>query len=158
MQIEELRREKPTKVSEGLYALSCGPDTRVRVYVACSINGVRYSTIDHEKSPHTQNSGVMTAGAHEGQSVEFYGVLREVIQLMYNSSIQSHRTMVLLRCDLYNLAGNTKSSGIDDDGHFRSINIKSFWYKDDPYILVTQARKIFYLLDTSLGKNWWVMQ
>ena len=59
----------------------------VRVYAACSINGVRYSTIDRKKSLRTQNSGVMTAGAHEVQSVEFYGVLREVIQLMYNSSV-----------------------------------------------------------------------
>ena len=53
MQIEELRREKPIEVSEGLYALSCGPDTRVRVYAAYSINGVRYSTVDHEKSVRT---------------------------------------------------------------------------------------------------------
>ena len=79
MHIEELHREKPTEVSEGLYALSCGPDTRVRVYVDCSINGVRYSTVDREKSLRAQNSGVMTAISHEGQLVEFYGVLREVI-------------------------------------------------------------------------------
>jgi hypothetical protein len=158
VQIEELRREKLAEVSEGLYALSCGPDTRVWVYAACSINGVRYSTIDHEKSLRTQNSGVMTAITHESQTVEFYGVLREVIQLMYNSSVESHRRMVLLCCDRYNLDGTTKSAGIDDDGHFRSVNIKSFWYKDDPFILTTQARKIFYLQDTSLGKDWWVMQ
>ena len=137
MQIEELHREKPTEVSEGLYALSCGPDIRVWVYATFSINGVRYSTVDREKSLRTQNSGVMTAGAHEGQSVEFYGVLKEVIQLMYNSSVQSHRMVVLLRYDKYNLDGTTKSAGIDDDGYFRSINIKSFWYKDDPFILVT---------------------
>jgi hypothetical protein len=87
----------------------------------------------------------MTAVTNEGQSVEFYGVLREVIQLMYNSSVQSHRTVVVLRCDWYNLDDTMKSVGIDDDGHYRSINIKSFWYKDDPFILVTQARKIFYL-------------
>ena len=68
----------------------------------------------------------MTAVTNEGQSVEFYGVLREVIQLMYNSSVQSHRIVVLLRCDSYNLASNTKSTCIDDDGHFRSVNIKSF--------------------------------
>ena len=55
MQIEEMCREKPTEVSEGLYALSCGPDTRVQVYVACSINGVRYNTVDREKSLRTQN-------------------------------------------------------------------------------------------------------
>ena len=75
--------------------------------------------------------------------MEFYGVLREVIQLMYNSSVQSHRTVVVLRYDLYNLDGTTKSTGIDNDGHYRSVNIKSFWYKDDPFILVTQVRKIF---------------
>ena len=79
----------------------------------------------------------MTAITNEGQSVEFYGVLREVIQLMYNSSVQSRRMVVVLRCDWYNLDGTTKSTGIDDDGHFRSINIKSFWYKDDPFILAT---------------------
>ena len=79
----------------------------------------------------------MTAVTHEGQSVEFYGVLREVIQLMYNSSVQSHRTMVLLCWDWYNLDGTTKSAGIDDDRHYRFINIKSFWYKDDPFILAT---------------------
>ena len=137
-----------------MYALSYGPDTRVWVYAACSINGVRYSSVDREKSLPTQNSGVMTVVTHEGQSVEFYGVLREVIQMMYNSSVQSHRTMVLLCCDWYNLDGTTKSAGIDDDEHFRSVNIKSFWYKDDHFILATQARKIFYLQDTSLDKGW----
>jgi hypothetical protein len=131
----------------------CGPNTQVRVYAACSINGVRYSTIDREKFLRTQNSGFMTASTHEGQSVEFYGVLREVIQLMYNSSVQSHRTVVLLRYDWYNLAGNTKSTGIDDDEHFRFVNIKSFWYKGDPFILVTQARKIFLSTGHLLGQR-----
>ena len=131
-----------------MYTLPCGPNTRVWVYAACSINGVRYSTIDHEKSLRTQNSGVMTAVTNEGQSVEFYGVLREVIQLMYNSSVQSHRTVVVLRCDWYNLDGTTKSADIDDDRHYRSVNIKSFWYKDDPFILATQARKIFFICRT----------
>ena len=95
----------------------------------------------------------MTAVTNESQSVEFYGVFREVIQLMYNSSIQSHRMVVLLCCDWYNLAGNMKSIGIDNDGHFRSINIKSFWYKDDPYILATQARKIFLSVGHLLGQR-----
>ena len=74
-----MRREKPTKVSECLYALSCGPDTQVWVYATCSINGVRYSTVDREKYLRTQNSGVMTAVTYEVQSVEFYGALRDVI-------------------------------------------------------------------------------
>ena len=79
----------------------------------------------------------MTTVTNEGQLVEFYGVLREVIQLMYNSSVQSHRMVVFLCCDWYNLDGTMKSIGIDNDGHFRYVNIKSFWYKDDPFILAT---------------------
>jgi hypothetical protein len=31
--------------------------------------------------------------------VEFYGVLREVIELQYNSYLESLMMMVLLRCD-----------------------------------------------------------
>jgi hypothetical protein len=41
---------------------------------------------------------------------------------------------------------------------FRSINIGSLWYKNDCYILATQARKVFYLPDTRFGKNWQVIQ
>jgi hypothetical protein len=35
-----------------------------------------------------------------------------------------------------------------DDGFFRSINHACIWYKDDPFILSTQATKVFYLEDT----------
>ena len=149
----ELCREKPIEVSEGLYALSCGPDTQVWVYATFNINGVRYNTVDREKSLRTQNNGVMTAITNEGELVEFYGVLREVIQLMYNSNVQSHRTVVLLCCNWYNLDGTMKSIGIDDDGYYRSINIKSFRYKDDPFILMTQARKIFLSVGHLLGQR-----
>ena len=87
----------------------------------------------------------MATITHEGKTMQFYGVLSDVIQLMYNSSIQSHRMVVLLRCDWYNLAGNMKSTGIDDDRHFKAVNIRSLWYEGEPFILSTQARKIFYL-------------
>ena len=55
----------------------------------------------------------MTTVTNEEQLVKFYGVLREVIQLMYNSIVQSHRTVVVLRYDWYNLDGTTKSTGIE---------------------------------------------
>jgi len=99
VQIEELRREKPIEVNEGLYVVSCGLDTQVRVYPACIIDEVRYSTVDRGKSLCTQNSGFMDAITHEGKIMEFYGVLRDVVKFMYHSSIQSHRIEVLLHGD-----------------------------------------------------------
>ena len=43
------QKTKTEEVSEGLYALSCGSDLRVKKYASCSINGIRYSTLDREK-------------------------------------------------------------------------------------------------------------
>ncbi|XP_066323971.1 uncharacterized protein [Miscanthus floridulus] len=70
-------KENPESVSEGLWALSCGPDLRVKTCAACKVNGVRYSTVDREKFLLTQNSGVLTEGSHNGKDVDFYGVLKE---------------------------------------------------------------------------------
>ena len=51
-----------------------------------------------------------------------------------------------------------KKSGIRDDGHFKSINTGRCWYKSDPFILTTQATKVFYVPDTDLRGNWQVVQ
>jgi hypothetical protein len=78
----------PGSVSEGLWALSCGPCLRVKFSAACKINGVRYSTTDREKFLQTQNSGVMTPGEYNNNIIDFYGELQEVIELLYNSILQ----------------------------------------------------------------------
>ena len=145
-------KDNPEAVSERLWALSCGPCLRVKFSAACKINGVRYSTVDREKFMLTQNSGVMTEGSHNDQDIDFYGVLKEVIELQYNSNLQARRTVVLFRCDWFNQEGKTR--GLRDDGHFKTIHISSYWYKTDPFILASQAKKIFYLQDTSFGKDW----
>lgn len=111
--------------------------------------------MDREKYLKTQNSGVVTEGTHGDCDIDFYGVLNEIIELKYNSNLQFIRTVVLFGCDWYNQVGKTR--GIRDDGHFKSINIQSFWYKSDPYILATQSRKVFYMEDTRLGKDWRVV-
>jgi hypothetical protein len=45
------------------------------------MNGVRYRTLDLEKFLQTQNSGVMTPGEHNGNIIDFYGVLKEANEL-----------------------------------------------------------------------------
>jgi len=112
--------------------------------------------VDREKFLQTQNSGVMTPGSHNGMDIDFYGVLKEVIELEYNSNLQVRRTVVLFRCDWFNQEGKTR--GPRDDSYFKSINVQSLWYQTDPFILSTQAKKFFYLQDTALGKDWRVVQ
>jgi hypothetical protein len=98
----------------------------------------------------------MTPSKHNNNIIDFYGDLQEVIELLYNSNLQVCRTVVTFRCNWYNQEGRGK--GLQDDGHFKSINVQSLWYKTDPFILSSQAKKIFYIQDTSLGKDWRVVQ
>jgi hypothetical protein len=41
-----------------------------------------------------------------------------------------------------------------NDGYFKSINIQGRWYKDDPFIMATDASQVFLLDDTKLGPCW----
>nr|GMC90811.1 uncharacterized protein LOC109183385 [Ipomoea batatas] len=49
-------------------------------------------------------------------------------------------------------------SCIQHDGIFTSIKVSSFWYKNDPYVLASQTKHVFYLNDPKLGLNWRVVQ
>jgi hypothetical protein len=95
----------------------------------------------------------MAQGTHNDQIIDYFGTLKEIIQLEYGSD---KRSVVLFKCDWFKLDG--KRTELKDDGFFKSINFGSLWYKNDSFILATQARKVFYLPDTRLGKNWHVVQ
>ena len=45
-----------------------------------------------------------------------------------------------------------------DDGYLKSINIQGRWYKNDPFVLATEASQVFFLEDTKLGPCWRVVQ
>ena len=99
--IGKLHEEK--KVSDDLFALACLPDKRVRVYSACIADGVRYHTVDREEKRKTQNSGIITEGSHDGEIIDFYGQLRSIVELLYNSSGGIHRSVVLFCCKWFEL-------------------------------------------------------
>jgi hypothetical protein len=40
-------------VNADLYALACKPDLRVKIFLACLVNGVRFHTFDREKNRKT---------------------------------------------------------------------------------------------------------
>ncbi|KAA3450247.1 transposase family TNP2 [Gossypium australe] len=132
-QMMRQRYTNEEEVDDDLFSLACGPDFRVRKYKSCIVNGVRFNTVDRDVNKKTRNSGVMSQD--------------------YNGE---ERSAVLFKCDWFKLDG--KMSQMKNDGYFKSINIGNLWYKNDSFILATQARKVFYLPDTKFGKNWQVVQ
>ena len=122
-----------------LFALACGPHIEVKIYSMCAVNFVQFVTIDRESGKKTQNSGVSTGGDHEEVDTYFYGVLKGIKELTYNSDEERKWTVVLFSCDWYRLEHerDRRIKLQKHDGCFRSINVESLWYEDDRYILST---------------------
>ena len=126
------------------------------VYSACNVNGVRYHTLDREKNRKPQNSGIMVKAIVNLEETEYYGVLKEVLELRYPKNKHGERSVFLFRGDWFDLHG--KATGMKDDGYFKSLNVKALRYKKDPFILASQAEQVFYMEDTKYGKDWNVVQ
>ena len=104
-----LRDEHSEEIDEDLFSLACEPDRRVRKYSPCIVNGIRYSTVDRDSNKRTQNSGVMAEGEHGSKVIDFYGTLKEIIQLDYNSNYNlDGRSVILFKCDWFKLDGKKK--------------------------------------------------
>ena len=132
-----MRLKQSSKVLDEVYSLASGLDARIHTYTGCIVNGVRFHTKDRDDHRITQNSGICVSGEHDGEDVNFYGVLTNVVELDF-------------------LFGYKKK--IQQDPYFTIINVSSTWYENDPFILATQARQVFYLDDYKNGQNWKVVQ
>ena len=63
---------------------------------------------------------------------------------------------VLFQCDWYSTGINGRRRTIRTDAHCTSIDVTSRWYENDPFILPSQVRQVFYLQD--LGEPWKIVQ
>lgn len=121
------------------------------------MNGHRFHTDDVKRK--TQNSGVMyeafsmcRASAkdtrHEADIVSFYGVIKEIILIDY------HMFQVpLFRCSWAN-----KGNGVKVEDGFTLVNLhqNQASYLNDPFILPSQAKQIFYSRDDDCSP-WYVV-
>lgn len=64
--------------------------------------------------------------------------------------------MFIFSCEWFDLSN--RRMGIRKDTHFTSVNVSSTWYRNDPYILASQAKQVFFVDDLKLGGNWKIVQ
>lgn len=100
----------------------------------------------------TQNSGVSTT---DPNGIPYYGVLEEILELCYLRDCK----IVLFRCKWF----KTDSQGLVTKDNITSISTRFEWFKEDQYLLATQASQVFYLEDPlkrrgESGKYWKVVQ
>ena len=136
---EKLYHENPSEVMDELYALSCGPDTRVNSYRAYIVNGVKFLVKLRYDQRQTQNSRVVSARTQQDIEDDYYGYLEEVIELLY---IKDYR-VILFKCKWFDTDRRRKHAIYKL--HCISIDISREAYKEDPFVFSTQVRQVFYI-------------
>ncbi|GJV65018.1 putative reverse transcriptase domain-containing protein, partial [Tanacetum coccineum] len=134
-------------VSETVRWISYGPRATIVKYEAYNINGYTFCTKSNDGIIY-QNSGVSVEAVdlHISKEVAtirkafYYGVLQEIWVLDYR-----FRQIPLFKCDWV----NHKAGGVKHDPNlgYTLVDLNSLGHKDDPFILASQARQVFYVKD-----------
>ncbi|KAL6558824.1 hypothetical protein OROMI_019174 [Orobanche minor] len=132
-------------VSETVKWISHGARRIVNRYDVYDINGYTFRTKIRDGRIH-QNSGVCVEATEMHISKEvvtygknfYYGVLREICVLDYHS-----RKIPLFMCDWVDNRNGVKQDGMG----YTLVELNRLGHKDDPFILASQARQVFYVKD-----------
>ena len=141
-----MRRMQAPEVTNELLSLASKSNKVVSSYPACIVNGVRFVTHDRDARLKTQNSGVSVPGT--GQEI-FYGQLHEILEF---SNLNGF-SVVLFRCKWF----KCDLKRMITENNITSIDITGEAYKDDQFILTSQAKQVFYVEDPARGPNWRVV-
>ena len=120
-------------------------------FVSCRINGYKFNTERHDEGLTTQNSGVAVLGNNDTETLSYYGVLTDIIEVEYFSG----RRVVLFKCKWFDVHSGDR--GIRKDKHgFIIVNVnrtlKNQNYK--PFILASQAKQVLYVPDMASRPMW----
>ncbi|XP_042459537.1 uncharacterized protein LOC122043125 [Zingiber officinale] len=147
--VNEMRLARSYEVTDELYALANRSNFSVYSYSGAIINGVKFLVEERDVRQTTQNSGILVPSV-AGQN--FYGILQEVIELCYLKDC----TVLLFKCKWFDT--DPRKRRIQEDKIFTSIYIGAEWYKNDPFILASQAKSVYYLNDIKNGPMWKLVQ
>ncbi|GLU12858.1 hypothetical protein SLE2022_295160 [Rubroshorea leprosula] len=86
------------EVDSRLLPLVTGPVNNVRVYNGYWVNGFRFHTIAYGQNKKTMNSVVCVKGATFNDESDYYGSLKEIIELQYFDSYV-HQSVILFKCE-----------------------------------------------------------
>jgi hypothetical protein len=135
-----LRGTGSNRFTDDLWSLAQGPHLDVSTYSGYKINGFRFHTRKVEERRKTQNSGVLVNNEGLAEGIDFYGVLTDVIELLY----LGRRRIAMFKCEWRDVL--TEGQGYKRDKYgFISVNTKRSVYGNDPFVLASQAHQIFFV-------------
>lgn len=154
---EKVEKNDLDGISVDIRCLAPGPSAKVLKFSAYNINGFKFRTIERDQDLKTQNSGVFVSAETISYAssrdlnpiagdVSYYGKLTEILELNYYECFR----VVLFKCkwvDTRDARGYKK----DDFGH-TLVNFSRLIHtgnneEDEPYVLASQARLVYYVED-----------
>ncbi|KAL3638002.1 hypothetical protein CASFOL_018450 [Castilleja foliolosa] len=93
-QMIRIYKDEKSAKNESLYSLACAPRRCIKKFAGCIVNGVRFLTRERDSRRKTQNSGIVVDGNHGDETLSFYGVLDDIIQLDYVRGLQKEGNIV----------------------------------------------------------------
>ena len=143
--------------SQRLRWLAFGPRNIAHTYKGFVVNGYRYHTDDMQRK--TQNSGVAyeafsmcRASAKDSRQqadiVTYYGVIKEIILLDYH----------MFQVPLFKCSWAHKGRGLKEEDGFTLVNLhmNQSTFANDPYIMPSQAKQVFYSREED-SSPWYVV-
>ncbi|WVZ13964.1 hypothetical protein V8G54_011530 [Vigna mungo] len=135
---EELRsahvhvHDEPLSVrSQHLRHLSLAPLRCVKEWHTYFVNGYKFHTHAWSQGKRTINSGVHVIGLTEGGEDDFYGVIKHIYELEYNTST-IEKKIVLFYCDWF-------------DPSRTGTRVDSKYVLFDPFIIAHNVEQVYYV-------------
>lgn len=155
--LDELSRT-PDNVAETVKWLAYGPNNEVKSFEGYDINGYCFYTQRQDTKSTMQNSGVtLVASATEFDrardstpihtQMSYYGIIEDIWELHYRTF-----TIPLFKCKWVD---SKKGVRVDEFG-FTLADFSRPGYKNEPLIMASQAKQVFYIMDP-LNNNWSVV-
>ncbi|XP_074271359.1 uncharacterized protein LOC141595291 [Silene latifolia] len=138
----------PDTVGETVKWLAYGPNNEVKSFEGYDINGYCFYTERQDSKSKMQNSGVTvvasstefgTKGSTPVHSqMPYYGIIEDIWELQYATF-----TIPLFKCKW---ADSKKGLRVDEYG-FTLVDFSRPGYKNEPLIMASQAKQVFYVAD-----------
>ncbi|GLT85670.1 hypothetical protein SLE2022_038530 [Rubroshorea leprosula] len=131
------------EINEQLIHLVVGPIFEVNVYNGFFVNGFKFLTEEFTSTRKTYNCGVCVKGTtiNSADETDYYGVLKEVIELLYYGNSGHQETIILFNCDWYD---TNRGIRVNVEYGIVDVNPRFKLSTGEPFCLASQAQQVYY--------------
>nr|GFA06448.1 hypothetical protein [Tanacetum cinerariifolium] len=119
-------------VATEIQILSRGPLNSVNSYSGCMVNGYKFHTQTREENKTCQNSGVVVRGDHGSSMIYYFGILQEVLEVVY---LGGNKRVLVFKCEWFKV---DNANGLQVDKESGNLKLGRNWYvveSNDPRTL-----------------------